>query len=195
MDAVILAGGENKRIPLLKAFLRVQGRSIIESTIELLTGVFDTVIISTNDPEIYFHLGVPLVGDLVKERGPMTGILSVLSLPEVSEVFVTACDMPFINGILTRYMVERWEDGRDALIPVHNGRPQPLFGIYSKKIASGMEESIKRGVRGLTEFLRGRDVLYIGEEEVRSMDPEGRAFVNINTMDDIEGEGGKICSV
>ena len=58
-----------------------------------------------------------------------------------------------------------------------------------------MEEGIERGVRGLTEFLRERDVLYICEEEVRSLDPEGRAFVNINTVDDIEGEGGKICLV
>jgi molybdopterin-guanine dinucleotide biosynthesis protein A len=195
MDALILAGGENRRIPFIKAFLQVEGRSIIESNVELLKGIFDRVIISTNDPEIYFYLGVLLVGDVMEERGPMTGILSAMNLPGAAEVFVTACDMPFINGILTRYMIDRWESGREALIPVFKGKPQPLFGIYSRKIAVAMEESIRRGYRGLIDFLGSRDVLYIEEKEVRNIDAEGRSFVNINTIDDVKREGGKICLV
>jgi molybdopterin-guanine dinucleotide biosynthesis protein A len=195
MDAVILAGGENRRMPLVKAFLQIDGRSIIEASVELLKGIFDRVIISTNDPEIYFYLGVLLVGDIMEERGPMTGILSALSLPGVAEVFVTACDMPFINGILTRYMMDRWESGREALIPVFDGKPQPLFGIYSGKNAGAMEESIRKGDRGLIDFLEGRNVLYIEEKEVRNIDAEGRSFVNINTIDDVKREGGKICLV
>jgi molybdopterin-guanine dinucleotide biosynthesis protein A len=195
MDAVILAGGENKRIPFIKAFLQIEGRSIIESNVELLKGIFDRVIISTNDPEIYFYLDVLLVGDIMEERGPMTGILSALSLPGASEAFVTACDMPFINGILTRYMTERWEDGREALIPVFDSKPQPLFGIYSKKIAGVMEKSINKGERSLRGFLEGRNVLYIEERKVRNIDPEGRSFVNINTIDDLKREGGKLCLV
>jgi molybdopterin-guanine dinucleotide biosynthesis protein A len=195
MDAVILAGGENRRIPLLKAFLQIEGRSIIEANVGLLKGIFDRVIISTNDPEIYFYLDVLLVGDAVEDRGPMTGILSALRLPGISEAFVTACDMPFINAILTRYMVDRWESGRDALIPVFDDKPQPLFGIYSRKIAGGMEESIREGRKSVTDFLKGRDVLYIEEGDVRSMDAEGRSFVNINTIDDFKREGGKICLV
>jgi molybdopterin-guanine dinucleotide biosynthesis protein A len=195
MDALILAGGENRRIPFIKAFLQIEGRSIIESNVELLKGVFDRVIISTNDPEIYFYLDVLLVGDIIEERGPMTGILSALNLPGVAEVFVTACDMPFINGILTRYIRDRWEIGWEALMPVFDGKPQPLFGIYSRKIAGAMEESIRRGDRGLIDFLGSRDVLYIEEKEVRNMDAEGRSFVNINTIDDVKREGGKICLV
>jgi molybdopterin-guanine dinucleotide biosynthesis protein A len=193
MDALILAGGENRRFPFIKAFLQVEGRSIIESKVELLKKMFDRVIISTNDPEIYFYLDVFLVGDVMKERGPMTGILSALNLPGPAEVFVTACDMPFINDILTRYIADRWDGGWEALLPVFDGKPQPLFGIYSRKIAAAMEENIRRGKRGLIDFLEGRKVLYMAEEEVRNIDAEGRAFVNINTLDDMKREGGKVC--
>jgi molybdopterin-guanine dinucleotide biosynthesis protein A len=35
-----------------------------------------------------------MVGDIIKVRGPMTGIFSALSLPDVSAVFVTAPDSP-----------------------------------------------------------------------------------------------------
>ncbi len=194
MDALILAGGENTRIPVVKGFLELNGKSIIVSNLELLKGIFKRVIVSTNTPELYFPLGVMLVGDVVKHRGPMTGIYSVLSVPDIAEIFVTACDMPFINGILIRHMVDRWDNSRDALIPVFKGKSQPLFGIYSKRIAEKMRESLHSGRRSLRDFLRGSDVQYIGEEEVRSFDREGRSFVNINTVEDFHMEGGKTCS-
>jgi molybdopterin-guanine dinucleotide biosynthesis protein A len=202
MKALILAGGENKRLPVIKGFLEIKGRRIIELNIELLKGIFDCVIISTNDPGLYFYLGVPMVGDIVKYKGPMTGILSALVTLEVPDIFVTACDMPFINPKLIRYIVDKWtknkenlslvtrhsslRGGWDAAIPVFDNKSQPLFGIYSRKVIRSMEETIKNGSRSLREFLKKLDVLYISEDEVRTIDPEGRSFVNINTLEDYE---------
>jgi molybdopterin-guanine dinucleotide biosynthesis protein A len=51
-----------------------------------------------------------------------------------------------------------------------------------------MEDSIRKGMRGLREFLKKIEVLYISEDEVRAIDPEGRSFVNINTVEDYERE-------
>jgi molybdopterin-guanine dinucleotide biosynthesis protein A len=188
VKALILAGGENKRLPVMKGFLEIKGRRIIESNVELLKEIFDCVIISTNNPECYFYLGVPMVGDIVKYRGPMTGLLSALITLEAPEIFVTACDMPFIKPELIRYIVDRWEKRWDAVIPIFDGKPQPLLGIYSKKLVPKMEDSIRKGMRGLREFLKKIEVLYISEDEVRAIDPEGRSFVNINTVEDYERE-------
>jgi molybdopterin-guanine dinucleotide biosynthesis protein A len=196
MDALILAGGENKRFPVIKGFLEVDGKRVIESNIELLSKIFDRVIISANDPELYFYLGATMVGDVVEYRGPMTGILSALTIPEVSEIFVTACDMPFINAMLIKYIIDKWEKEYDTLIPIFDDKPQPLLGIYSKRIAKRMEQSIKNGERSLRRFLQGINVLYINEDEVREIDPEGRSFININTMEDFQKKiGGNICLV
>jgi len=195
MDALILAGGENKRIPVIKGFLEINSRKIIEANIESLLGIFKKVIVSTNSPELFFYLGLPMVGDVIDYRSPMTGIFSALSVPDVSEVFVTACDMPYINVILIKYMIEKWSDDWDAAIPVFEGKLQPLFGIYAKKITKKMEENIRNNRRGLREFLQEINVLYISEQDVRNLDPEGRSFVNINTMEDFHREGGKICLV
>ena len=188
MKALILAGGENKRLPILKGFLELKGRKIIESNIELLNGIFDGVIISTNTPERYFYLGMPMVGDVINYRGPMTGILSALITLKETEIFVAACDMPFIKPELIRYIVGRWTDRWEAVIPIFNGKPQPLLGIYSKKLIPKMEESIRNRRRGLREFLNTREVHYIEEEKVREIDQEGRSFVNINTIQDYERE-------
>ncbi len=219
MDALILAGGENKRLSAVKGFLEIGGRRIIDSTVELLNTIFKRVVISTNTPELYFYLGVPMVGDIMKYRGPMTGILSALSSLKAPEIFVTACDMPFINPELVLFIVNRWEESTksfphpkinvtpdtfhpsekrkwDGIIPLFEKRPQPLLGIYSKEIINSMEESIKNGETVLRQFLQKIKVLYIKEEEIRAIDPKGKSFVNINTPEDFEKEiGGEICLV
>ncbi|MFA4920225.1 MAG: molybdenum cofactor guanylyltransferase [Thermodesulfovibrionales bacterium] len=193
MDALILAGGENKRIPLIKGFLEIRNRKIIETNIELLKSIFSRVILSVNHPELYFYLGLPMIGDVIDSRGPMTGILSVFMNTESADIFVTACDMPYINAILIKYMVEKYNGRFDALIPLYDGKPQPLFGIYAKRISELMEQRIRSGKKSLLDFLKTINVRYINEEEVRSIDPEGRSFVNINTFKDYQREGGAIC--
>jgi len=195
MEALILAGGENKRIPFIKGFLEINSRRIIESNIELLAGKFSRVILSTNSPELYFYLGVPMIGDIVDCRGPMTGILTGLMNTRSAQLFVTACDMPYINAILIEYIIDNYDESSDATIPLYYQRPQPLLGIYSRRIAEKMEECMKTGKRSLRDFLKSIDVFYIGEDKVRSIDPEGRSFININTFEDYKREGGERCSV
>ncbi|MEW6585851.1 MAG: molybdenum cofactor guanylyltransferase [Nitrospirota bacterium] len=195
MDAVILAGGENTRMPFVKAFLEIGGKKIIESNLQALRSIFNRVFISTNNPELFFYLEAHLIGDIIKSRGPMAGIFSSLIVPGVSEVFVTACDMPFINVILIRYMADKWDGKHDALIPMYRGKPEPLFGIYSGKVVTIMEKDLRAGRKGLQDFLRRLQVLYIPEKEVKAIDPDGRSFANINTMEDLIREGGGICSV
>jgi molybdopterin-guanine dinucleotide biosynthesis protein A len=196
MDALILAGGENKRIPLLKGFLEIRDGKILEVSIRRLRKIFNRIILSTNTPEHYYYLGLPMVGDIIQVRGPMTGIFSALSLPDISAVFVTACDMPDINGILIKYISGRWSSGYDAVIPVFNNEPQPLLGVYAKGLLRKMEEALHQEKRSLRGFLRDCNVLYIQEADVRKIDPEGRSFVNINTMQDFKKEtGGKKCLV
>jgi molybdenum cofactor guanylyltransferase len=196
MDALILAGGENKRIPLLKGFLEIGDGKILEVSIQRLRKIFNRIILSTNTPEHYYYLGLPMVGDIIQARGPMTGIFSALSLPDISAVFVTACDMPDINGILIKYISGRWRSGYDAVIPVFNNEPQPLLGVYAKSLLRRMEEALHQEKRSLRGFLRDCNVLYIQEADVRKIDPKGRSFVNINTMQDFKKEtGGKKCLV
>jgi molybdenum cofactor guanylyltransferase len=196
MDALILAGGENKRMPLLKGFLEIRDGKILEVSIQRLRKVFNRIILSANTPEYYYYLGFPMVGDIIQVRGPMTGIFSALSLPDVSEVFVTACDMPDINGILIKYIAGRWASEYDAAIPVFNNEPQPLLGVYAKSLVRRMEEALHHEKRSLKGFIGECNVLYIQEADVRKIDPDGRSFVNINTMQDFEKEtGGKKCLV
>jgi len=198
---VILAGGENSRIPALKGFLSIEGKAIIERTIETLTGILGQTVISTNMPEKYFCFGLPLVGDIKREKGPIIGILSVLTATREDSIFVVACDMPFVSEKLIRYMVASFEDKMkrnthvDAVIPVFEGKTEPLFGVYSRTVMKTIEGMLHSGRKGLIAMLEDMNVHYITDEEVRTTDPKGASFVNINTMEDYERIGGKTCLV
>lgn len=195
MDALILAGGENKRIPVIKSFLTLKNKKIIENNLQELKKVFKKVYISTNNPELYFYLGSIMIGDVLNIRGPMTGIYSALINIESPYLFVTACDMPYINVILIKCIADKVNRRYDAIIPMYENKPQPLLGVYSKKIANKMEISIIKGSRSLRDFLNGIVVYYIDENDVRKIDPYGRSFVNINTVEDYKREGGSECLV
>lgn len=182
---VILAGGENTRMPVSKAFIKVDGEKIIERNLRVMRSLFSEVFIVTNQPEEYVYLGARLLGDVYNVRGPMTGIFTALLHSSNQWVFVSACDMPFINEDVIRYAASM-RDGHDAVVPVAGKAAEPLFALYSKRLASSMEQSILSGKRGMKDFLNKKKVKYINKTEVKGFDPEAKSFINLNTPEDIE---------
>ncbi|MEW6118066.1 MAG: molybdenum cofactor guanylyltransferase [Nitrospirota bacterium] len=187
--AVILAGGANRRYPTIKAFIKIGPTTIIERNLSLLGCLFNTVFINTNTPEVYARLGAPMIGDVLPSRGPMTGIHAALLNAGGDSVFVAACDMPFLNADVVSLIVERYRECSsagpcDAVVPVFNGAPQPLCGVYAKSMLVLLEEGVMNDKASLKPLLSEVRTHFINEDVVRSIDPEGRSFANINTPED-----------
>ena len=209
-SGVILAGGENKRMPVLKAFIEVEGKKIIEKNLKIMRQLFNEIFIVTNQPELYTYLGVPMLGDVYNIRGPMTGVLTALMNSSNKWIFVSACDMPFINPDFIRFMAdERYNPAclaivnrerkrdldtisgagiYDAVVPLVNYKAEPLFAFYSNKVMNSLEQFVLTGKKSIKYFLLNHDkrVKYITSEEVKNIDPEARSFINLNTPEDID---------
>jgi len=181
----ILAGGENSRMPLLKSFIEVAGQKIIERNIRITTPLFKERFIVTNQPEYYSSLNIPLLGDVYDVRGPMTGIFTVLLNASNNWVFISACDMPFLNRDLMVYMAMK-RAGKDAVVPLLDGNLEPLFAFYSKRLLNRMEKAVLCGRKSLGDFLRNKRVQYITKEEIEKIDSHAASFVNLNSPEDIE---------
>ena len=183
MEAIILAGGENRRFQSHKALAEIKGRRIIEASTELLTKHFTAVYISTNTPELFFYLGLPLIGDIVEQRGPITGIYSSFISTGAPELFFMACDMPFIKAEVIELIKEKFH-GQDAVLPMLKGLPQPLLGIYSRRLIPQLAERIEQNTKAMWDLLQGITVQFIPEQEILQADPEGISFVNVNTPEE-----------
>jgi molybdopterin-guanine dinucleotide biosynthesis protein A len=64
------------------------------------------VLVITNEPELYLHLDVTIVRDVIPRLGPLGGIYTGLLFAQGKSVFVTACDMPFVQPAVVRRMVQ-----------------------------------------------------------------------------------------
>jgi len=99
---------------------------------------------------------------------------------------VVACDMPFLNLDLLRYMVSLAE-GYDVVIPKSsNDILEPLHAVYSKSCIPAIESLIKNDRFSILELYPLMKVRYVENSEVELFDPEHLSFFNINTEADLK---------
>lgn len=182
---IILAGGKSSRMGGDKAFTLLSGRPLVEIVINKLSPLFKDLIIITNKPFLYKKYGLRTKDDILKDRGPLGGIYTGLLSSYNMYNFIVACDMPFINQDLTRYMLGK-TDGYDATIAEYNGRLQPLSAVYSKGCMKLAKKLLSENNLKLTDFLKHLKIRIIDENEVRRFDAEGLSFTNINTKKDFQ---------
>ncbi len=185
MTGIVLSGGENRRMGADKAFLKVAGVPMIERVLQSLRKVFQNIIIVTNAPHLYTQYDAVLVTDALEQRGPLTGIYSGLSQAATKYGFVVACDMPFLNPNLISYMAGL-AGGEDIVVPLFEGRPEPLHAVYSRNLLPVMEMQIKQEKRKIQDIFTGRSVRYVTDREIGRFDPSRRSFVNLNTPGEYE---------
>lgn len=198
MTGIILSGGRNLRMGRNKAFLKVGGRAIIETTLSLFSTLFDEVILVTNSPEEYQHLQqkIKIITDIYPMTGSLNGILTGITHAFSYYSFVVACDMPFLNRDIILYLTKRIEsvEGYDVVLPVSDKGDEPLHAIYSKSCCRPMADMIKKGDVRIGALFSQVKVKRIGPDELRPLDPEFSSFFNINTPEDLrlaEGIAGK----
>lgn len=185
ISGIILSGGQNSRMKTNKAFLKIDNQYIIENTISELKKFCSEIIIVTNEPELYNNLGVKVITDVIPRRGPLSGIHAGLLAAGNFQSFVVACDMPFINGELARYMVEHATDC-DVLVPQVGDYLQPLFAVYSKNCLPPIESCLKRDMRKIIAFYHEVRVKYLSEIIIRKYVDTEKVFYNVNTPEELD---------
>jgi len=191
MTGIILAGGNNKRIKLDKAFLEFPSgnenkKPLIEITFNKFRDIFDEIIIVTNSPEKYQHFGYKLVKDIFPNKGSLGGIYSGLENSSNEYNFITACDMPFLNIDLIKLM-KTFPRNYDILIPKTDSGYETMHAIYSKKCLKSIERNIKLNKLKILGFFEGMNVQEINEESLKKVDKNfSHSFFNINTKEDYQ---------
>jgi molybdopterin-guanine dinucleotide biosynthesis protein A len=193
-SALILAGGRGRRLGYKeKALIPIKGRTILEYNLDLLERLVDEVIISVRDDEqkcflVEYTGERTIIADHYTNVGPLAGILEGLKAADGEYVFITACDMPFLNPEVVEMLFKRAK-GHDAAIPVwDNEMLEPLHAVYRNgPMAIETEKAIKNGDKiALAPVFNLKDVVLVDMEDVRVIDPGLRTFININTQEDME---------
>ncbi len=180
--AVILTGGESRRMGSDKARVLWAGTPLLEHVIGAIEPLFSDIWISVREKRA--NLLYPQVVDRAQERGPMVGIKAALEAVQTDWVFVIACDMPFISTRLIQHLATL-RNQHDAVVPFAFDRLQPLFGFYHTRCLPLMDVRMKQGQRSMMRLLDALDTHILREQEVRRIDPELRSFISLDCMEDV----------
>ena len=185
MTGVILAGGKSKRMGTNKAFLEINGRSMIDQIVDIFKDTFEEVILVTKSPIEYLHLDLRIVTDLIPNKGALGGLYTGLFYASFQHIFVTACDMPFLNKGFIDYMVSK-AGNFDAVVPLSSDGLQPIHAIYSKRCIRHIEALLELDDLKITNLYPKVRIREISPHEILSFDPKSSLFFNINTPEDLE---------
>ena len=180
ISGIILAGGKSRRMGRDKAFLELGGRSLIEIVIERVQAVAAEVIIVTNAPQRYAHLGARLVCDVYRGVGTLGGIHAGLTAATYDHALVVGCDMPFLNPSLLAHLASLAPQ-YDAVVPRVDGLFEPLHAVYAHSCLPLIKAQISTRQWQAFSFYPQARVRYVSREEIARFDPELLSLRNANT--------------
>lgn len=185
-SGVILSGGLNTRMGgKSKAFLSVGRERILDRLYQTMGGLFEELLLVTNEPIEYLSWDMLIVTDLIPVRSALTGIHAGLFHAPSSHIFVTACDMPFLKKAMVNALLDLLEPKWDVIIPVTAKGPQPLCAIYSKRCIKPIEDQLQGQASKIVSFFSKVRVQEVPEDTLRELDPDLDSFFNINTPGDL----------
>jgi molybdopterin-guanine dinucleotide biosynthesis protein A len=203
-SAVILAGGNGRRLGAEKALLEFDNRPLICWTAEKLSLAVDEVVVVARDEAHAERLqkiiknfalqpapGVIFTWDRVAGFGPVAGLSAGMEKARGDFAFATGCDLPFLNPqVIERLfeLVNEDEVGYDAAVPVQpNGFFEPLHCVYHReKMLSACGSALQRAERRIHAPLQELLVRRIHVDLLRPIDTDLLSFFNLNTREDLE---------
>lgn len=167
-----------------KALLEVAGEALILRVGRVLEDVCDRVLVATGEADRY-EVGWEQVPDVSAGNGPLAGILAGLEAADSDLVAVVAVDMPYANARVLELLADEWM-GEAAVVPLVDGRVQPLHGVYATSAAPSFRRLVEDGKRSVVPALSDLGARVVGPDVWGEVDPEGRFARNVNRPEDLD---------
>jgi molybdopterin-guanine dinucleotide biosynthesis protein A len=186
LTVCIQAGGESSRMGEDKALKTFLGRPLIQRVVERLSSIADEMIVTTNRPEEYAFLNLPLFPDLKPGRGALGGLYTAIASAKHPLVAVVACDMPFASAtLLEAESTLLLEEDVDLVIPRSEEGYEPLHAVYRREAClPAIESAIQADQWRVISWFPQVKVHTLTADEIKRYDLLGLAFWNVNTPEE-----------
>jgi molybdopterin-guanine dinucleotide biosynthesis protein A len=191
LTVVIQAGGMSARMGEDKALKPFLGRPLIQRVIDRVTPIADELIVTTNRPAEYEFLNLRLVPDLKPGRGALGGLYTAIASAASPLVAVVACDMPFASPMFFEGALKLMvEEEADVVIAKTDEGYEPIHALYRRGTClPAIESAIDADQWKVISWFPQVKVRVLTLDEVKSFDPLGLCFWNLNTPEEfVEAE-------
>mgnify|MGYP001821903724 FL=1 len=188
LSVVIQAGGGSRRMGQDKALMTFMGEPLIRRVLDRLRLLADEILVTTNSPDDYRFLGIPLFADRVPGRGALGGLHTALDAASHPLVAVVACDMPFVNTtLLTAERAILQTTASDAVIPDTGRGLEPFHAVYRKAAClPAVRTALDQNHWRVDAWFSQVKLYILSPEMTRQYDPDLHSFFNLNTPQDVE---------
>ena len=185
ITAVLLAGGESRRMGIDKATVLFRGKPLWEIQLGQLQRLQPTeILVSARTDPSWRPADVQFIADAPPSRGPLSGLVASIAKMRSAHLLALAIDMPFMTEKFLRYLCDQIEPGCGVL-PKIESRAEPLTAIYPREAEIdfrdalvGADFSLQTLVRHLVEAGRLR--------EISIAEQERNLFRNVNEPADLQ---------
>lgn len=174
---VVLAGGKSSRMGTDKCDLKIGNSTFLEWQIEKgrCLGIPDIQVSGYRGE----YCSAPVTPDRFPGKGPLGGLESCFRRAGEERVLVLSVDLPLLPAEELAYLIKKSrEKTKKAMILVHQGKEEPMTGIYDRDLADEMLLEIRERKGSVFAFLNR-----IGYETCESSAAES-CFANINCPED-----------
>lgn len=189
---ILLAGGRGARLGagVPKALASCGGRTLWARAHATLADCTARVLVVAPAGFMLDVAPEDRVADPPGDTGPLGALVVGLNAQPFHEAFVLPVDLPGVTAATLRALADRRGDA-PAVIAAHEGRPQPMVGVFAPTSVGPLERVWREGERSVT-----RAVLAAGARVVDASElPGGPAdWLNVNTPEDLARASAHIAS-
>ena len=144
-SAVLLAGGESRRMGRDKATIEFEGEPLWKRQLALLRALQpQQMFVSARTKPEWLPDDVELLLDDPPSRGPLSGLTKALTAMQTTHLIALAVDMPFMTVAELRKSLEG-APGNLGLVRVIGKRAEPLAAIYPAHAAVDFKAALASG--------------------------------------------------
>jgi molybdopterin-guanine dinucleotide biosynthesis protein A len=184
ISAVLLAGGESRRMGKDKATLLFRGKPLWQTQLELLRKLHPAeILVSARTDPPWRPDDVQLVTDDPPSRGPLSGLAASLARMRSAHLLALAIDMPFMSEKFLRYLCELIEP-RVGVVPKIDNRAEPLAALYPQEAAC----EVRAALSGTDYSLQALTNRLVETEKLRAIpvtEQDKKLFLNVNELSDL----------
>ena len=183
LSAVVLGGGASRRFGADKTRAELDGRRVLARVVDAASAVTpDVVVVGPWAPD-----GRSPHPEPEPRLGPLAALAHGLSVVHGTWALVLGGDHPLLVPALLALLARRaGQSTADVVLPEHDGRDQPLVACYRCSTAPVAEHVLASGGRSLRALLDEATVERVLPEHWRTVDPHGRSFLDVDTVEDLE---------
>jgi molybdenum cofactor guanylyltransferase len=142
ISAVLLSGGESRRMGSDKATVLFRGKPLWHIQLELLRKLAPAeIFLSARTNPTWRPADVQFVADDPPSRGPLSGLVASLAKMGTTHLLALAVDMPFVTEEYLKFLCSRIEPGR-GVIPKIDDRFEPLAAIYPQEALANFQSAL-----------------------------------------------------